>query len=176
MIKIGDKVFTPFIGRQTIEERISALATQISQDYHQKCPLLVAVLNGSFMFASDLMKSISIPCEITFIKVASYKQLTSTGQIQELIGLKEAITGRHIIVIEDIVDTGLTMHHIIDNIQQQKPQSLEIATLLFKPEALKKDIQPRYVGFEIANRFVVGFGLDYNGLGRNLSELYVLAD
>ncbi|MBC7920179.1 MAG: hypoxanthine phosphoribosyltransferase [Ferruginibacter sp.] len=176
MITVGDKDFVPFIERKTIEARIAALALQISQDYQAKRPLLVGVLNGAFMFAADLMKEISVPCEISFVKVSSYQQAASTGRVTQLIGLQEDLTGRHVVIVEDIVDTGLTMSEILTELQKQNPRSVEITTLLFKPEALRKAIRPRYVGFEIANRFVVGYGLDYNGLGRNLADLYVLAE
>jgi hypoxanthine phosphoribosyltransferase len=174
MINVGDKTFTPFIDEQALAERIKQLGAHISLDYADKQPLLVSILNGSFMFSSDLMKALSIPCEITFVKVSSYHHTTSTGQVKELIGLAEEVVGRHLIIVEDIVDTGLTMSEILSYLQQRQPRSVEIATLLFKPAALQQNIQPRYVGFEIANRFVVGFGLDYNGLGRNLPEVYVL--
>ena len=159
-----------------IEERIQALAIQISQDYRGKAPLFVGILNGCFMFASDLLKAVSIPCEISFIKVSSYQETSSTGQLKELLGMKENIEGRHVIIVEDIVDTGLTMSEIIGSIEKKDPASIEIVTLLLKPDALRKDIHPRYVGFEIANRFVVGYGMDYNGLGRNLPDLYVLQE
>ena len=176
MITVGDKRFVLFIEKKIIEERIAALAFQISQDYQAKRPLLVGVLNGAFMFAADLMKEISVPCEISFVKASSYQQRASTGRVNQLIGLQEDIAGRHVVVVEDIVDTGLTMSEILRELQVQNPQSVEIATLLFKPEALRKAIHPRYVGFEIANRFVVGYGLDYDGLGRNLTDLYVLEE
>ena len=176
MITVGDKEFTLFVESNTLQARIRQLAHQISHDYQQKAPLLISVLNGSFMFAADLMKSLTIPCEITFIKVASYQHTSSTGQLKQLIGLQERVANRHVIVVEDIVDTGLTMSEIITLLKQDNPASIEIATLLLKPDALQKDIAPRYTGFEIANRFVVGYGLDYNGLGRNLADLYVLKE
>lgn len=176
MIDVGDKAFSLFIERKLIENRIAELAGQINQDYQEKRPLLVGVLNGSFMFASDLMKALTIPCEISFIKVASYHQTASSGWVTELFGLQEDAQNRHLIIVEDIVDTGLTMSGIIANLQQRNPESIEIATLLFKPTALQKNIHLKYVGFEIANRFVVGFGLDYAGLGRNLPDLYVLKE
>jgi hypoxanthine phosphoribosyltransferase len=174
MMEVGDKSFSLFIDHATIEKRIQALAIQISQDYQGKHPLFVGILNGCFMFAADLMKAITIPCEISFIKVSSYHETSSTGQLKELLGMKESIEGRHIVIVEDIVDTGLTMSEIIGSLEKKGPQSIEIATLLLKPEALQKNIEPKYVGFEIANRFVVGYGLDYNSLGRNLPDLYVL--
>jgi hypoxanthine phosphoribosyltransferase len=176
MIDVGDKTFSLFIEQKLIEKRIAELAVQINQDYQEKRPLLVGILNGSFMFASDLMKALTIPCEISFIKVASYQQTASSGRVTELLGLQENAQNRHLIIVEDIVDTGLTMSGIIANLQQRNPKSIEIATLLFKPTALQKDIHLKYVGFEITNRFVVGFGLDYAGLGRNLPDLYVLKE
>jgi hypoxanthine phosphoribosyltransferase len=174
MIEVGDKSFSLFIDNSQIGERIQSLAVRISEDYQAKEPLFVGILNGCFMFASDLLKAVSIPCEISFIKVSSYHETSSTGQLKELLGMKESIEGRHVIIVEDIVDTGLTMSEIISSLEKKGPQSIEIATLLLKPDALQKNIQPRYVGFEIANRFVVGYGMDYNGLGRNLPDLYVL--
>jgi hypoxanthine phosphoribosyltransferase len=176
MITVGDKSFSLFIERKVIEKRITELAEQINRDYPTNRPLLIGVLNGSFMFASDLMKALTINCEISFIKVSSYTQTTSSGQVKELIGLQEDVSNRHLIIVEDIVDTGLTINGIMANLQQRNPTSMEIATLLFKPSALRKKVYPKYIGFEIANRFVVGFGLDYDGLGRNLPDIYVLKE
>jgi hypoxanthine phosphoribosyltransferase len=175
MITILDKTFVPFIDQPTLENRISDLASQVSADYKDRCPLFIVVLNGAFLFATELLKRIPITCEITFVKLASYENTGSTGQVRQIIGLEESIKDRDIIVIEDIVDTGLTMNHLIEQISAFGPASVEIATLLHKPDALKKPVEMRYIGFEIANRFVVGYGLDYNGLGRNLDALYVIA-
>jgi hypoxanthine phosphoribosyltransferase len=176
MVQLKDKAFEIFIPQQELEVRIESLAGQINQDYDNKCPLFVVVLNGAFMFAAELLKNITIDCEITFIKVSSYQALTSSEKITELIGLKERLNGRDIIILEDIVDSGLTIEGIQQNITLQHPLSLQIATLLFKPDALRKNIELKYVGFEIPNAFVVGFGLDYNGLGRNLKDLYILKE
>ncbi len=175
MITILDKTFAPFISRTRIENRISELSAQINDDYEGRCPLFVVVLNGAFLFASELIKNVPLSCEITFVRLSSYAQTESTGKVREIIGLDEKIAGRDIIIIEDIVDTGLTMAQLLVQIKDLSPGSVAIATLLHKPDALKTPIQLKYVGFEIENRFVVGYGLDYDGLGRNLDTLYVLA-
>jgi hypoxanthine phosphoribosyltransferase len=176
MITIEDKKFVPFIERNTIETRIAALGQSISQDYEGQKPLLVVVLNGAFMFAAELMKNIHIPCEITFVRVSSYAKTESTGQLTEVLGLKESIRDRHVIIVEDIVDTGLTMNKLLFQLSTQRPGSIQVATLLFKPSALKTPLSVKYVGFEIENRFVVGYGLDYDEQGRNLDAVYVLSE
>ena len=175
MLTINDKTFVPFITAEAIQTRIRELAEQINQDYADKKPLLVVVLNGAFLFAADLMKNLTIPCEITFIRVASYTATESTGQLKQILGLNESITDRDLIVVEDIVDTGLTICQVCEQLRTQSPVSVAVATLLFKPAALTKQIDLRYVGFEIENRFVVGYGLDYDGLGRNTNDIKVLA-
>ena len=175
MITILDKNFTPFISRETIENRITEIAKQINTDYEGRCPLFIVVLNGAFLFATELVKNIPLSCEITFVRLSSYAQTESTGKVRQIIGLEEKIAERDVIIIEDIVDTGLTMTQLLAQIEDLKPRSIEIATLLHKPEALKKPVKMRYIGFEIENKFVVGYGLDYDGLGRNLNALYVLA-
>lgn len=175
-IKVKDKEFTPYLSREQIAERVSAIGEQINQDYADKNPLFVAVLNGSFMFASDLLKNVTIPCEITFIKLNSYHKTHSTGKVRELIGLDENIFGRNLIIIEDIVDTGLTMKHMLDELKELGPKSIEIASLLHKPDATVEELSLRYTGFEIPNKFVVGYGLDYDGQGRNLNDVYSLAN
>jgi hypoxanthine phosphoribosyltransferase len=174
MKQIKDKQFVPFIEKETINERIKALGQQINQDYKGQNPLLIGVLNGAFMFIGELFKHIEIDCEITFIRVASYNSTESSGQVKQILGLKENIAGRPCIIVEDIVDTGLTMQEVLGQLAAQKPDSLKIMTLLFKPTALKVPLKIDYVGFEIENRFVVGYGLDYDGLGRNLDGIYVL--
>ena len=175
MISILDKNFTPYITTEVIEERIAELATRINSDYDGRCPLFIIVLNGAFLFGTQLIKNISLSCEITFVRLSSYDQTKSTGNVRQIIGLEEKISGRDIIIIEDIVDTGLTMTQLLVQINELKPASVEIATLLHKPEAIEKPVEMRYIGFEIENKFVVGYGLDYDGLGRNLNSLYVLA-
>ncbi|MFN4146350.1 MAG: hypoxanthine phosphoribosyltransferase [Runella sp.] len=176
MHSIKGKTFVPFIEKQRLEERIEELGRKISEDYEGKNPLLVVVLNGAFMFASDLMKNISIPCEITFVRVSSYTETKSSGELTEVLGLKESIRGRHVIIVEDIVDTGLTMNKLLFQLSIQKPGSIQVASLLFKPEALKTPLNIKYVGFEIENKFVVGYGLDYDEQGRNIPEIYVLKE
>ncbi len=171
MLQIKKKAFETFISQEKIQERVTELAQMISQDYVDKEPLFVVILNGSFMFAADLMKKISLPCYISFIKIASYQHMESTGKLTELIGLQEDIQNRHVVIIEDIVDTALTMSEISQQLTAQKPASLEIVTLLCKREAMQKDIHLKYVGFDIPNRFVVGYGLDYDGLGRNHPDI-----
>ncbi|MCF2499286.1 hypoxanthine phosphoribosyltransferase [Dyadobacter chenhuakuii] len=175
MINILDKKFVPLITTEAIETRITALAKEISTDYEGRCPLFIVVLNGAFLFASELVKRIPLSCEITFIRLASYSQTQSSGSVREIIGLNDSIEGRDIIIIEDIVDTGLTMAQLLRQINELSPASVAIATLLHKPEALKTPVDIRYMGFNIDNKFVVGYGLDYDGMGRNLDAIYVLA-
>ncbi|TDE10069.1 hypoxanthine phosphoribosyltransferase [Dyadobacter psychrotolerans] len=175
MITILDKNFIPYITTEIIEKRISELAAQINADYEGRCPLFIVVLNGAFLFATELIKNIPLSCEITFVRLSSYTLTESTGNVREIIGLEEKISGRDLIIIEDIIDTGLTMTQLLEQIMAYEPASVEVATLLHKPEAMKKQVAMRYVGFEIENKFVVGYGLDYDGLGRNLNALYVLA-
>lgn len=175
MIHIFDKAFVPFISKEIIEDKIAALASRINNDYEGRCPVFVVVLNGAFLFASELVKRVHLTCEVSFIRLSSYAQTQSTGSVREIIGLDNNIQGRDIIIIEDIVDTGLTMSQLLKQLQNLGPASLEIATLLHKPEALKTPVDVKYVGFDIENKFVVGYGLDYDGIGRNLDSLYVLA-
>lgn len=173
-IKVKDLQFEPFISHHSIEARVVELANRLTVDFHGKNPLFLSVLNGSFMFTSDLMKSFLSPCEISFIKLASYQGTESTGQVQTLIGLNDNIENRDVIIIEDIVDTGITVKKILELVKDHKPASIQILTLLFKPEAFKEDFEIDYVGFEIENKFVVGYGLDYDGYGRNLDQIYVM--
>ena len=176
MLTIHDKTFVPFIAAPLIQHRIGELAAQINRDYHGKKPLMVVVLNGAVLFAADLFKQLTMPCEITFLRVSSYHKTGSTGQLTQLLGLVETITDRDLIVVEDIVDSGLTISDICGQLRKSKPASVAIATLLFKPEALQRPLHLDYVGFEIENRFVVGYGLDYDGLGRNTTDIFVLAE
>jgi hypoxanthine phosphoribosyltransferase len=173
-IQVHDKHFEVFIAKQVIEKRIAALGAAISADYQGKKPLFLTILNGSFMFAAELMKSVEVPCEITFLRVSSYQATESTGKVHEILGLLENIEDRDVIIVEDIIDTGLTMVEVKAQLTAKNPKSLSIATLFQKPEALKQPIEVQYVGFEIENKFVLGYGLDYDGLGRNLADLYVL--
>ncbi|MEC7753030.1 MULTISPECIES: hypoxanthine phosphoribosyltransferase [Roseivirga] len=171
---IHDKQFELFISSNQIQSQIADLAERISADYADKCPLFIGVLNGSFMFASDLLKEVNIPAEITFIKVASYAGMQSTGKTRELLGLSQSVKDRHVVVVEDIVDSGITMEGIIHQLEQAGVASVEVASLLLKPECLQREVDVKYVGFEIPEKFVVGYGLDYDGLGRNLKDIYQL--
>ena len=173
-IHVHDKSFVPFINAAAIKERVHELGARISKDYEGKNPIIIAILNGSFIFASDLFRALTIEAEISFIKLASYKGTSSTGHIVTAIGMEEKLSGRHVIILEDIIDTGKTLHSFLPEIQQRQPASLKIATFLSKPEALQYEIKADYIGFEIPNNFVVGYGLDYDGLGRNIPELYTL--
>ncbi len=176
MKQIKDKTFVPFIAAETLQARIKTLAQEINKDYAGKNPILIGVLNGSFMFVGDLFKSIDIECEITFIRVSSYQSTESTGKVKQILGLKEDIQQRDIIIIEDIVDTGMTMQEVLGQLAANNPASIKVMTMLFKPSALKVPLKLDYVGFEIENKFVVGFGLDYDGFGRNLDAIYVLSE
>ncbi len=175
-IQVLDKKFKPYIKAQQIKEQIDKLAKQINEDYAGKKPLFIAILNGSFMFASDLFKELTIDAEICFIKLASYKGTKSTGNVITSIGLDMTLTGRHVVIIEDIVDTGKTLHEFLPQLESQQPASLKIAALLHKPEALVHALKIDYIGFNVPNKFLLGFGLDYDGLGRNLKEIYQLVE
>lgn len=172
-IKVHDKAFELFLEEATIAKRIRLMAIQLNVDYENKNPVFVGVLNGSFLFVADLIKDVTLPCEIEFIKVASYHGTNSTGAIKDALGMPTNLKGRDIIVVEDIVDSGLTMKYILSKIYEQEPASVAICALLFKPDALKEPLpELDYIGFEIPNEFVVGYGLDYDGLGRNLRDIY----
>lgn len=175
-ITVHDKQFVPYISAAEIDAACAQIAAQINADYAGKKPLFIAILNGSFLFAADLFRKLNIEAEISFIKLASYKGTTSTGKVITAIGLDERLQDRHIILLEDILDTGRTLFNFIPELQQQGPASLKIATLLTKPSARQFDIQPDYLGFEIPDKFVVGYGLDYDGLGRNIPSIYQLAE
>lgn len=175
-IQIHDKVFVPFINKARIDERIAAVAAAINTDYAGKRPLILGILNGSFVFAADLFRNLTIEAEISFIKLASYKGVSSSGNVITAIGLEENLNGRHVIIVEDIIDTGKTLHTFLPDLQLRQPASVAIATFLTKPSALKYDVKAAYCAFEIENKFVVGYGLDYDGLGRNIPELYILKD
>lgn len=171
-IKIHDKEFELSISNAEINNEIERVAVEINRDYAGKRPLLIGILNGSFMFASELMLNLNIECEITFVKFSSYDGAATTGVIRELIGLTDSVEGRDVIIVEDIVDTGYTMQHILKSLAVQKPASVQIATLFSKPSSLKVPIDIKYCAFNITDRFIVGFGLDYDGLGRNLPDVY----
>lgn len=173
-MRIKDKEFNILLNYPQIEQRIVDLGNQISTDYQNTTPIFIVVLNGAFMFASDLFKNLTIEAEISFIKVSSYEKLASSGDIKQLLGLNQPLFQRDIIILEDIVDTGHTMTDLIETFRERGPKSIEIATLLFKPNSLTEKIDIKYIGFEIPDQFVVGYGLDYDGLGRNLKDIYQL--
>lgn len=175
-VKLGDKTFEVSISEAEIKERVRVVAEKINHDMAGKNPLLLAVLNGSFVFAADLMRMLTIPCEISFVKLASYQGTTSTGKISEVIGINEDLTGRTVIIVEDIVDTGLTMKRMVESIGTRNPASVHICTLLVKPDKLQVDLNIEYAAMHIPNDFIVGYGLDYDQMGRNLPEIYTLVD
>jgi hypoxanthine phosphoribosyltransferase len=171
-ITLHDCQFSTYMYEEEIIARIHMLAEQLEQDYDGRNPLFLAVLNGSFMFTADLMKRVNIPCEISFIRMSSYKDMQSTGHVREVLGLTENIEGRDVVVIEDIVDTGHTVNALLQQLREKNPSSIEVITLLMKPECLQHQLDVKYVAKSIPNDFVVGYGLDYNGLGRNLRDIY----
>ena len=175
-IKIHDKVFRTSYSEAEILQHVKAVADRLNKDMEGKNPLFLAVLNGSFIFAADLMRMITIPCEISFVKLASYQGTLSTGKVKEVIGINEDITGRTVVIIEDIVESGLTMKRMIDTLGTRNPESVHICTLLLKPEKLGVNLNIEYAAMEIPNDFIVGYGLDYNQQGRNLREIYTLVE
>jgi hypoxanthine phosphoribosyltransferase len=174
VIQLHDKQFVPFVSAQEIDFAIAKIAALVEDDFTDEVPVFIGVLNGAFMVVSDFMKHYKSSCEVSFIKMASYEGTTSTNEVKQLIGLDQDLTGRTVIVIEDIVDTGNTLVVLKDLFKKQNVKHFKIATLFFKPEAYKKDIKIDYIGIRIPNKFIVGYGLDYNGLGRNLPEVYQL--
>lgn len=172
-IQIHQKEFEILLEHETICKRTRLLGIQLNVDYEGRCPIFIGVLNGSFLFMADLVKEVNLECEVAFIRVASYKGTESSGDIKETFGLPEDLAGRDVILVEDIVDTGLTLQYILGKVKAQNPASVSVCSLLFKPAALLSPIKElTYVGFEIPNEFVVGYGLDYDGLGRNLTDIY----
>lgn len=174
IIQVHDKKFIPYLSAAQIEEQVRRVADEINQDYKDKHPLFIAILNGAFIFAADLFKHITVQSEISFIKLASYKGIKSTGKVITSIGLDTDLHNRHVIIIEDIVDTGKTLHQFLPQLYHQHPASLKIAALLHKPDAMVYPIKIDYLGFTIPDKFVLGYGLDYDGLGRNIKEIYQL--
>jgi hypoxanthine phosphoribosyltransferase len=174
VIQLHDKEFIPFITAGEIDFAIKQMAEQIEADFGEDVPLFIGILNGAFMFLSDFLKHYKKPCEVSFVKVASYEGLTSTNKIEQLIGLKEDLSGRSVVVFEDIVDTGNTLEILKAVFKEESVKTCKFATLFFKPDAYKKNIKIDYIGIRIPNSFIVGYGLDYNGLGRNIPEVYQL--
>ena len=176
IVKIKDLTFKTFIPESQIQQRVKAVAEKINKDLDGKNPLLLAVLNGSFVFAADLIRNITIPCEISFVKLASYQGTTSTGKIKEVIGLNEDLTGRTVVIVEDIVDTGFTMKRMIETLGTRHPESIHICSLLVKPDKLQVPLNIEYAAIEIPNDFIVGYGLDYDQQGRQLRDIYTIVD
>lgn len=175
-IKLHDKYFVPFISAQELDFAIANMAKQIEDDFQDETPVFIGVLNGSFMVMSDLMKHYEHQCEVSFVKMASYEGTQSTNEVKQLIGLNQNLQGRSVVIVEDIVDTGNTIEELKHIFKNQGVKHFKIATLFLKPEAYKKDIKLDYVGIRIPNKFIVGFGLDYDGLGRNLKDVYQLSE
>lgn len=175
-IQIKDKQFCLSIPESEILKAVKSVANQINTDLSGSNPLFICVLNGAFMFASDLMKEISFPCEITFIKLSSYEGLYTSGSVKEIIGLNESVVGRNVVIVEDIVDTGITMERILASLVAKGANNIHVATFLQKPDALQRDIKIDYIAMKIPNDFIVGYGLDYDGYGRNLKDIYTVVN
>jgi hypoxanthine phosphoribosyltransferase len=172
-IRIEDKEFTIAISAEAIQKRVSELGNQLSADLNGRRPLFIVVLNGAFLFAADLLKSVSIECEITFVRVSSYSG-TESGQVKSVMWLADEIKDRTVVLVEDIVDTGKTVNYILEEFKKQSPKEIRIISLLHKPVAMVHDLKLDYIGFEVQDKFLVGYGLDYNGVGRNFNEIYEL--
>ena len=175
-IQIKDKRFAVSYKEEDILKQVERVAQELNRDMADKNPLFISVLNGSFMFTADLMKRIEVPCEISFVKMASYQGDSSTGKVKKLVGLNEDIAGRTVVIVEDIVDTGLTMQRLLETLSEMNPAEIQIATLLLKPEKLKVPLDIKYVAMQIPNDFIVGYGLDYDGLGRNYKDIYTVVN
>jgi hypoxanthine phosphoribosyltransferase len=175
-VTLADKHFKLFLESKKILAEIDQLSEVINEHYSNKKPIFICVLNGAFLFASELIKRFNHECEVSFVKLASYEGLNSSGVVKNLIGLNENIKGRDLIILEDIVDTGNTIDSLFDEIKHHQPKSLEVATLFFKPNAYQKNIPIKYPAFNVGNEFLVGFGLDYNGIGRNLEDIYIIEE
>jgi hypoxanthine phosphoribosyltransferase len=173
-IRVHDKTFETYLSEETIQARVKEMAEALNKEYAGRRPLFIAILNGSFMFASDLFKHLTIDAEICFIKLASYKGMKSSGNVVTTIGLDDDLFGKDVVIVEDIVDTGKTLYNFLPKLEHQQPASIKLAALLHKPDATKFPLTIDYTGFSIPEKFVVGYGLDYDGLGRNLKEIYQL--
>lgn len=173
-IQVLDKTFTVSIPEDKIQQRIQEIASQMNEDFKGKDVIFLGILNGCFMFAGDLFKNIDLPCQITFLKLASYQGTTSSGNVKRLIGINENIEGKTVVILEDIIDTGNTLDNIIKQLKGYEPAEIKTATLLYKPDAYTKDLPIEYIGFSIPNDFILGYGLDYDGFGRNLKDIYTI--
>ena len=173
-MKIKDKSFKVLIKEDELQKRVISIARKINKDYKDKCPLFIGVLNGSFMFVADLMKHIKVESTLSFIKLSSYNEMASSGKVKELIGLNENVFKKDVVILEDIIDSGITMSSVIESLKDRGASSVEIATMLLKPNSLQVELDIKYIGFEISDDFVVGYGLDYDGLGRNSGDIYQL--
>ncbi|NOX86800.1 MAG: hypoxanthine phosphoribosyltransferase [Chlorobi bacterium] len=176
IIQLHDKKFEPFISYEQIDRAIQYIADRLNKEMKGKNPLFVPVLNGAFMFAGDLFKKLDFPCEISFVKFSSYVGTTSTEDVKQLLGFETDVKGRTVVIVEDIIDTGLTIHKIIDQLKQKEAREVKIATLLFKPDAFKGNYKVDYIGMKIPNDFIVGYGLDYNQYGRNYKDIYKIVE
>jgi len=174
IVKLHDKYFIPFINSKQIASAVKKMANQIEEDLKGEQPIFIGILNGSFMFIADFVRQYKSNCEVSFVKLASYQGTTSTGKIKELVGLQEDLRGKTVVILEDIIDTGNTLKEIFQIFKDKEVKTLKIATLFFKPDVFKKDLKIDYIGCAIANKFIVGYGLDYDGLGRNLTDIYQL--
>lgn len=172
IIRIHDKEFVPYIEKEKIEKRITELAQKINLDYRDKCPIILSILNGSFIFTADLVRQLTFPVIIEFVRYSSYQGISSAGSVERIIGIKSDIKGKDLIIVEDIIDTGLTISEAIKDLEKLKPKSVRVVSLLLKPAAIKHEVPCEYCGFEIPNDFVLGYGLDYNELGRQLPAIY----
>ena len=174
VIQVKDKTFSIFIPEEQILAEVRRVAKEIARDYEGRNPIFLSVLNGSFIFTADLLRELDLPCEVAFVRMASYEGVKSTGEIREIMGLNIDVTGRPVIIVEDIVDTGLTMSHMLAMLKNHNPGSIDICTLLMKPDKLQVDLDVRYCCLQIPNDFIVGYGLDYDGYGRNMRDIYTL--
>ena len=176
IVQVHDRYFKPFIGEEAIQEEVSRLAGEMNRDLAGKDPIFLGILNGAFMFASDLYKQLTFPCQITFLKLASYSGTESTGSVKQLIGINRDLKDRVVVVLEDIVVTGVTLETIIRQLRGYEPQEIRVATFLHKPDATVREVKLDYVGMRIPNDFILGYGLDYDGYGRNFREIYQLVE
>ena len=175
-IQVKDKSFSLFISATEIDQTVAKVAAHIEHDLKGKIPLFIVVLNGAYMFAADLIRKIDFDCEITFVRLSSYSGLETTSKVREVIGLYENVADRDIVIIEDIIDTGISMGFFLNKLKDTSARSVSLATLLFKPDAFKKDYHIEYIGIKIPNEFIVGYGLDYDGLGRNYPDIYKIVE